>query len=203
MIRHKTIKRILTKIVSPSAWKISCANILINVLPDDVLSSYMRPYIAKIFRLECGIKTRLRKSCYYGNCSNISLGSQCCVNREVFFDAYDKIIIGSNVGIAFRVVFITSTHASLDKDKRTGDVKGVPITIEDGVWIGAAAVIGPGVTIGCGSIVSAGAVVMRSMPPHSLIAGNPARVIKKLDNNDLYDDNTRLYFNRKSNELTE
>jgi len=89
------------------------------------------------------------------------------------------------VGIAFRVVFITSTHASLYKDRRIGYVLGMPITIEDGVWIGAAAVIGPGVTIGHGTIVSAGAVVMRSMPPDSLIAGNPARVVKKFGGSDL------------------
>ena len=65
--------------------------------------------------------------------------------------------------------------------KRCGETKAKPITIGDGCWIGASSFIGPGVTVGSGSIVSAEAVVLRSMPPNSMIGGNPARVIKKLD----------------------
>lgn len=52
-----------------------------------------------------------------------------------------------------------------------------PIIVEDDVWIGANAVLVSGVTIGKGSVVGAGAVVTRSFPPYSIIAGVPARTI--------------------------
>ena len=55
-----------------------------------------------------------------------------------------------------------------------------PVTIEDNVWIGKRAIIMPGVTIGQGSIVAGGAVVMVTVPPNTIVAGNPARLLKKL-----------------------
>ena len=53
-----------------------------------------------------------------------------------------------------------------------------PITIEDDVWIGGGAIILPGVTIGKGSVIGTGSVVTKSIPPYSVAAGNPCRVIK-------------------------
>lgn len=57
----------------------------------------------------------------------------------------------------------------------------MPLIIEDNVWIGMGAIISKGVTIGHHSVVSAGAVVHHSAPPYSLIAGNPARIIGKIE----------------------
>lgn len=70
-----------------------------------------------------------------------------------------------------------------DKDR----VVGAPIIIEDCVWLGRYSMILKGVRIGRGSIVGAGAVVTRSVPPFSVVVGNPARVVKTL-HNDLDDD---------------
>jgi len=55
--------------------------------------------------------------------------------------------------------------------------KGAPVTIEDYVWIGHRAIIMPGVTIGRGAVVAAGAVVTKSVPPMSIVAGVPAKII--------------------------
>ncbi|MEE4213008.1 MAG: DapH/DapD/GlmU-related protein [Parvularcula sp.] len=55
-----------------------------------------------------------------------------------------------------------------------------PIAIEDKVWIGFGATILKGVTIGEGAIVAAGAVVTKDVPPYSIVAGNPARVVRNL-----------------------
>jgi acetyltransferase-like isoleucine patch superfamily enzyme len=55
-----------------------------------------------------------------------------------------------------------------------------PVIIEDNVWIGQSAIIMPGVTIGEGSIVASGSVVMTSVPPNIIVAGNPARQLRKL-----------------------
>ena len=56
-----------------------------------------------------------------------------------------------------------------------------PVTIEENVWIGDSAIICKGVTIGENSIIGAGAVVSRDIPPNTIAAGNPARVVKELD----------------------
>lgn len=56
-----------------------------------------------------------------------------------------------------------------------------PVTLEDGVWVGARVIILPGVTIGQGAIIGAGSVVTRDVPARTIAAGNPARIIRTLD----------------------
>lgn len=56
-----------------------------------------------------------------------------------------------------------------------------PIVIEDNVWIGEYAAVLKGVTIGTGAIVASHAVVTKDVPPYTIVAGNPARVVKELD----------------------
>lgn len=90
--------------------------------------------------------------------------------------------IGSHVNLAQGITVTALNHNFDDTEKRI-DEQGVstnPVTIEDDVWVGANAVILPGVTIGNHSVVAAGAVVTKDVPPHSLVAGVPAKVIKKI-----------------------
>ena len=90
--------------------------------------------------------------------------------------------IGSHVNMAQGITVTALNHNFDDTEKRI-DEQGVstnPVTIEDDVWIGANAVILPGVTIGNHCVVAAGAVVTKDVPPHSLVAGVPAKVIKNI-----------------------
>lgn len=90
--------------------------------------------------------------------------------------------IGNHVNLAQGITVTALNHNFSDTNKRI-DKQGVstnPVTIEDDVWIGANAVILPGVTIGEHCVVAAGAVVTKDVPPHSLVAGVPAKVIKKI-----------------------
>ncbi len=161
-------------------------NMLANALPDTrFINRVVRPCIVRCLGGQCGKAVMLRKGSFYGNVKNIKIGDRTGVNREVFFDAYDKITIGSHVGIGFRVIFNTSTHEMGPSEARVGDLIGSPIVVEDGVWIGAGAYIGPGVTLGRGCIVSAGAVVSRSVEPNVVVAGSPARVIQRLEGHEV------------------
>ena len=90
--------------------------------------------------------------------------------------------IGSHVNLAQGITVTALNHNFDDAEKRI-DEQGVstnPVTIEDDVWIGANVVILPGVTIGNHCVVAAGAVVTKDVPPHSLVAGVPAKVIKQI-----------------------
>ena len=92
------------------------------------------------------------------------------------------VIIGNHVNLAQGITVTALNHNFEDSDKRI-DEQGVitsAVIIEDDIWIGANAVILPGVTIGHHSVVAAGAVVTKDVPPHSLVAGVPAKIIKQI-----------------------
>lgn len=92
------------------------------------------------------------------------------------------VSIGNHVNLAQGVVVSGLNHNFQDITKRI-DEQGVstsPITICDDVWIGANSVITAGVTIGRHSVVAAGSVVTKDVPEYTVVAGSPARVIKKL-----------------------
>ena len=92
------------------------------------------------------------------------------------------VSIGSHVNLAQGITVTALNHNFKDSNKRI-DEQGVstnPVTIGNDIWIGANAVILPGVTIGDHSVVAAGAVVTKDVPPHSLVAGVPAKVIKQI-----------------------
>jgi acetyltransferase-like isoleucine patch superfamily enzyme len=91
--------------------------------------------------------------------------------------------IGNHVNTAQNVVVSGLNHNYQDPERRI-DEQGVStslITIEDDVWIGANSTVLAGVTIGRHSIVAAGSVVTRSVPPYSVCAGAPAKVVKQYD----------------------
>lgn len=92
------------------------------------------------------------------------------------------VTIGNQVNLAQGITVTALNHNFTDPNKRIDEqgVSTTPVVIEDDIWIGANAVILPGVTIGHHSVVAAGAVVTKNVPPHSLVAGVPAKVIKQI-----------------------
>jgi len=92
------------------------------------------------------------------------------------------VTIGNHVNLAQGITVTALNHNFAEKGLRI-DEQGVstnPVTIGNDIWIGANAVILPGVTIGDHSVVAAGAVVTKDIPPHTLVAGVPAKIIKEL-----------------------
>ena len=92
------------------------------------------------------------------------------------------VIIGSHVNLAQGITITALNHNFDDSEKRI-DQQGIStkeVVLEDDIWVGANAVILPGVTIGTHAVVAAGAIVTKDVPPHSLVAGVPAKVIKQI-----------------------
>ena len=92
------------------------------------------------------------------------------------------VTIGSHVNLAQGITVTALNHNFAETDKRIDEqgVSTTPVTIEDDVWIGANVVVLPGVRIGTHSVVAAGAIVTKDVPPYSLVAGIPAKVIKQI-----------------------
>ena len=107
---------------------------------------------------------------------NVEMGSYVAIDDVVNLYAAAKITIGTKVAISREAFICTASH---DITKANRPLVTAPITICDGVWIGARAIILPGVTIGEGAVVAAGAVVAKDVEPWTVVGGNPARVIKK------------------------
>ena len=102
-------------------------------------------------------------------------GGSICVAQKVTIG--DNVTVGANCTIADTDFHpLNAQHRS--QHPQEGNTS--PILIEDDVFIGMNCLILKGITIGCGSVVGAGSVVTRDVPPHVVVAGNPARVLKEL-----------------------
>jgi acetyltransferase-like isoleucine patch superfamily enzyme len=110
---------------------------------------------------------------------NVRVGRDVFVNQGCRFDDIGGIEIGDEVMLAPNVSLITSGHP-LDPARRRREVTSAPIVVGRNVWIGAGATVLQGVTVGDDAVVAAGAVVTRDVPPATLVAGVPARVVRSL-----------------------
>lgn len=109
----------------------------------------------------------------------VTIGEDCFIQQCCTFFGRGGITIGNGVFIGPKCNLITINHDP-DPDNRSATY-GRPIVIEDKVWIGINSTILPGVRIGYGAIVGAQSVVTHDVPPMTIVAGNPARIIKKIE----------------------
>lgn len=129
---------------------------------------------------KCGKSVYLNAGfwCDYGE--NIEVGENFYCNCGVCILDVCKVKIGDNCLIGPQVGIYTACHP-IDRATRVSGVElGKPITIGNDCWIGGRAVINPGVTLGDNVIVGSGAVVTKSFPSNVIIAGNPAKIIRKI-----------------------
>lgn len=111
--------------------------------------------------------------------TSISIGNNVTINRNTL--VIGKIKIGNDVMIAPNCVIVGSNHifSRTDVPMHTQDICSKGIVVEDDVWIGANCTILDGVKISKGCIIGGGSVVTKSIPPYSIVVGNPAKVIKE------------------------
>lgn len=133
-------------------------------------------------RVTVGRFAMIRPSGYYGGeiGEGLVVGNNSNIGAYCYIGCSGLIRIGNNVMMSPRVSLYAENH---NYDDATSDMKsqGVTreqITIEDDCWITSHTVILAGVTIGRGSIIAAGSVVTKDMPPYSIVAGVPAKVIR-------------------------
>jgi acetyltransferase-like isoleucine patch superfamily enzyme len=116
---------------------------------------------------------------FYTDCGkNIHLGENVFINSGCRFQDQGGIYIGDGALIGHNAVLATLNH-DMDPAKRANLIPA-PIRIGRNAWLGANVTVLPGVTIGDGAVIAAGAVVTRDVPPDTVAAGVPARVIRKV-----------------------
>lgn len=108
--------------------------------------------------------------CTATSVDRISFGSDVLISHRAFLQGAGGIQFGSKIMVGPNVMFITTTH-----DIHTRLSLSSPIVVEDGVWVGAGAIILPGVTLGAGCVVAAGALVNRDVPAGNVVGGVPAK----------------------------
>lgn len=153
---------------------------------------FMKPWNVKIFGSPIKIgdfptvistpenKVRLTIWSNEKETKGINIGNYCLLCPGTRISAATEITIGDNCMMANGTYISDSdAHGIYDRSYPVG--KTAPIILEDNVWVGDSSIITKGVTIGENSIIGAGSVVVKSIPPNTIAAGNPARVVKELD----------------------
>lgn len=126
----------------------------------------------------------------------IKIGNNTTIRYSTEINSVNSIIIGNNVIISNNCIIYDNNSHPVSPSKRflmtqsgfTGDLwrckesESAPVLIGNNVWIGQRAMILKGVSIGDGSVVAAGSIVTKNVPQYSLVAGNPATVVKYIGN---------------------
>ena len=130
---------------------------------------------------------------YFDYGRNTTFGKHCDVNFGLTCLDVCPVTIGDNVLIGPNVTIATPMHPLVPEERNVREREdgslynleyAKPITIEQNCWLAANVVVCGGVTIGEGSVIGAGSVVTRDIPPHSIAAGNPCRVIRQVTDED-------------------
>lgn len=112
--------------------------------------------------------------------ATLEIGPKTLVNFGTTLVARQHVAIGANCHIGPHCTIMDNAMHQLDPELRLETPPSDPIIIEDNVWLGTRVIVMPGVTIGRDAAIGAGSVVTRDVPPRTLAAGVPARVVREL-----------------------
>ena len=146
------------------------------------------PHLMEVALKKHGKNVTISRGAFFQGISNVTIGNNVFIGpHATFYCLKSEILIGDNVMLGPNVSIVTGDHRynligktmmEISNSEKTGNEDQPVVFIGDN-WVGANAVILKGVTIGEGAIVAAGAVVTKNVPNYSIVAGNPAKVIKR------------------------
>ena len=143
-------------------------------------SNAIRVFCVKRIFKKCGKITTIDRHAYFGNGSEIEMGDYSGIGERCVVPHNTRI--GRYVMMAPEVHIVANNHNFSDTSTpmcfQHPEQTHLPTIIEDDCWLGVRCILTPGHTIGKGSIIAAGAVVTHDVPPYSIWAGNPARMIR-------------------------
>ena len=110
----------------------------------------------------------------------LEIGDHSFINYGCSIAATELVRLGPYCLIGTHVIIMDNDYHHLEPEHRQERPSSSPVILEENVWLGARVIVLKGVRIGAGSVVAAGSVVVKDIPPRSLAAGTPARVIREL-----------------------
>lgn len=131
--------------------------------------------------LRIGNNTKIVGPIHFGNASDISIGEDCWIGKNLSIHGDGKVVIGDRCDFAPDVSILTGSHQIGDPSRRAGEGISFSITVGDGCWIGSGARITGHTDIGTGSVIGACALVNKSIQPNVVVAGVPAKIIRELE----------------------
>lgn len=147
---------------------------------NSVLSSIpcisLRSFGLRLLGMNLASNVRFYQEFHIRNPKGISIGEGVSIGPKVLLDGRKGLKIGRSVVIAYEAIIWTLNH---DYNDVHFCGKGAPVVIDDYAWICSRSMILPGIKIGKGAVVASGAIVTKDVPPYSVVAGIPAKVIGK------------------------
>jgi putative colanic acid biosynthesis acetyltransferase WcaF len=135
-----------------------------------------RRFVLRLFGAKVGREVHIYSSALIYYPWNLDIGDWSSIGEWALIYNLGKVTIGERTTISQRTHLCAGTH---DYRDLAMPLLTPPIQIGDDVWVCADAFLGPGVTVGRGAIVGARAVVVKNIEPWTIVAGNPARMVKK------------------------
>lgn len=139
-------------------------------------SSNLKIILLRWFGARIGVGVNLKPSINIKYPWNLEIGDYTWIGEGVWLDSLGKITIGNNCCISQGVYLCTGNHNWTDP---AFGLVVKPITVEDGVWVGARAIILPGVNLGSHSVVTGGSSVSVNTKPYMIYVGNPAQLVRE------------------------
>jgi len=159
-------------------YNIEGVNALLLIMPAKLIVPTLKKYGAQIGS-EAIIHSPLIIHNAGSDYRNLTIGGQCYLGRDVFLDLKERITIEDRVTLSMRTTLITHTDAGESKVKKVIFPSSAPILIDSDAYLGASATVLQGVHVGQGAVIGAGSIVLRGVPAATVVAGNPAREIRK------------------------
>ena len=148
--------------------------------PGGQAAKRLRGLLAARMLDSCGEDVNIEHGAWFGSGRGIRVGDRSAIGMDAL--VIGPLHLGADVMMGPRCIFLASAHAISDPTTpmtQQGFLADRPIVVGDDVWIGAGVTVTAGRTIGQGAVVGAGSVVARDVPPYTVVAGNPAKVIRQ------------------------
>jgi len=137
---------------------------------------WIKNFFLKLFGAKIGKEVEIKPCVNIKYPWHLTIGNEVWIGESVWIDSLVPIVIHNNICISQGAMLLTGSH---NYKKTTFDLITGTIILEDGVWIGAGAIVNHGVTCGNHSVLAAGSVATKNLEPYTIYQGNPAQKVRE------------------------